>query len=602
MKPELIRTCFLLLALSVAAPQSPAQDKDPSPFDLIPAGTHIVVSMDGPAALAKKFAGTRLHKLLGSDAVAELVQKHRNSFEPILKKKLEALSFDLDELQKQLLDYSGKLVLAIHLGDRAIDFSDPPPELTVTVLLSPDGRTPLKQICTKVAETIQEEHSDRLEEVEFEGRRFSHVPSGDHRGGEFLVPFMHRGHLCLCFAAKDPRVVLRRILNPEQKQAYRPSARLADKGFFVRIDLRSLMGFVRRSIQQLDEDQDTRWTNLFDELGCRSLEHLEIMTEARPPYVVQETRLQLNARRAAALFALFPDKPGPSPLQAILPVDVQKAGMFFLDLTRLHAAVMHAGFTEVLAVARLKSEFETMFDLRLKEDVLQHVSGHLLLLEQAATDVDGEEEEFDRYSPFGKGLQQIGRYCLAVSLRDPEAFARSLEKIVRKRGLHAARKTRDFKGFKIQKVNIMGLTHVHYAVTDRALILAVGYGGGVRAMQSALECEQRVTRGKEPLPLPKAAADRAATETDGHYAIGYEDLTASFRVIRREFEATKQMVNEGYEGGLEEAMRQDESVRAWLSAGDFLVQLSHLFKRFDLGTTTSVLRYKDRAIVYRSIW
>ena len=181
-------------------------------------------------------------------------------------------------------------------------------------------------------------------------------------------------------------------------------------------------------------------------------------------------------------------------------------------------------------------------------------------------------------------------------------FAKSLEQIIRKRGLHAARKTRDYKGFKVGKINLAGLTSLHYVITSRALLLAIGDGGGVRAMHSALDCESRVAKGEEPLPLRKDIADRVAIESGDHYGIGYDDLAAIFGMVRQEYDNIREMMEEYYDGGLGEAMREDASLRVMVPMMKVMIEFADLLKPFDLGMTAAVLRYKGREIVQRLIW
>lgn len=604
MRPELTRARWLLAALSATMLPCPAQDGDPktSVFDLIPANTHIVISIGGPAALAEKFAGTRAMKLFGSDAFAKVLRKHWQPMERTLKKKLDEHSFDLDTLLGQLHDYRGDIVVTWHLGDKAIDFSAPPRQVTFTVLLGPDDNLPLQKLCDNVAEAIKETQGDRVEELEFEGRRFFRMQTGRRGRNHLLLPFMHRQHLCL-MVCNDPQAALRRLLNPEQKPTYRPQAPLADKAMFADVNLQSLMALMRRSLQRLDENEDSEWNSLFDDLGGRCLERLQLMVAARPPYLVYEIRLQLNNRNLGLLSALFPEQPGTSPLGTMLPGDIQSAATFYLSLPRLHAAAEQAleGRTDLpFRFSSLGEQFESVFELRLKEDVLAHVGGHVLLMEHATMDRE-DVDEGDLFNPVAELVRELSPYCLAVSLEDAGAFGNSLERMLRKRGLHAARKTRDYKAFKMREVNLAGVP-LHYTVTSRALLLALGDGGGLRAMRSALDCESRVVKGEPGPGLRRDVEERVAIEPDPRYGIGYDDLMGLLATGRQEYDRARKMVEEYYEGGLEEAMREDTSLRLWMPLVDALLDFGDLLRPFDLGTQAAVVRYQGRRIVQRLIW
>src|SRR5262249_34928217 len=101
------------------------------------------------------------------------------------------------------------------------------------------------------------------------------------------------------------------------------------------------------------------------------------------------------------------------------------------------------GVADVVPLKREDAEqaFERACKVRLKEDLIDHLGKEVLTVKGAADAEPGDAE------PNGSEMTaMMGAFrgmCIAVSLRSGAAFGESLEKLVRARGLHAARKTED---------------------------------------------------------------------------------------------------------------------------------------------------------------
>jgi hypothetical protein len=102
--------------------------------------------------------------------------------------------------------------------------------------------------------------------------------------------------------------------------------------------------------------------------------------------------------------------------------------------------------------------------------------------------------------------------------------------------------------------------------------------------------------------MRKEIAERVAIDSEGYYGIGYDDLGWIFKSIRQEYDNARKMMEEYLEGGMEEAMREDASLRMLVPLMKLAFEFGDLLKPFGLATTAAVLRYQGREIVHRSIW
>jgi hypothetical protein len=96
-----------------------------------------------------------------------------------------------------------------------------------------------------------------------------------------------------------------------------------------------------------------------------------------------------------------------------------------------------------------------------------------------------------------------------VTLRDGKAFADAVEKALRKRGLHAARKTEEYAGVKVHRMNLLGSYPIEYAIADQLLVLGIGGREGTqRNLRGVLDRAAAAAAGKPARDLPAPVSAR----------------------------------------------------------------------------------------------
>ena len=151
MKSPLTRTLVLTpLLLALVAPAAAQQPTDAtSKVNLVAQEPLFVAHLDGPDKLRTTFLPTNLGKLFASDEFHGLIDPFLKMLEQMKEQASGQVPIDLDELQKTIQNYSGRLTLAMHVVANEIDFDSGEPPFGFTFILSPDGTTDLKGLCDK---------------------------------------------------------------------------------------------------------------------------------------------------------------------------------------------------------------------------------------------------------------------------------------------------------------------------------------------------------------------------------------------------------------------------------------------------------------------
>jgi hypothetical protein len=98
--------------------------------------------------------------------------------------------------------------------------------------------------------------------------------------------------------------------------------------------------------------------------------------------------------------------------------------------------------------------------------------------------------------------------CFVVPLRDAKLAAQNLDKALRARGMHAARKTEDYGDTKIYSLRLLGMMRVEYAFAADVFVLGLGDGEATRKnLRSVLDTV--AARGKGGAATELSAAVQA---------------------------------------------------------------------------------------------
>jgi hypothetical protein len=224
--------------------------------------------------------------------------------------------------------------------------------------------------------------------------------------------------------------------------------------------------------------------------------------------------------------------------------------------------------------------------VRPKEDLIDHLGNGLLQVVDSAALAEADLDD-----PMA-GLAG----CFVLPLRDGKAFGESLEKALRARGMHAARKTEDYEGAKVHRLRVAGMIELEYAVTDDLLLLALGAETSRQQLRGVLDARRQ--GGSDKLPasvqpyvdaLPKGWNGLSATQ----FATTLTAMSRAFAMLeeRGGFDDEE----EGAEDGAEE--------RAMLTMiRDLTAKLGGELERLGLGLMVGATYTDPNRIAGRVLW
>ena len=351
LKTTLVATPLLL---ALIAPVAPASAQDPTTqktaaakeaaagkVNLIAENPLFVAHVDGPEKLRARFLATNMGKLFASDEFKGLLEPMLKTFEQMKEQASGMVPVDLDELEKAIKGYSGRLTVAMHVVGE-IDFASSEPPLGFTVVLSPDGVTDLKGLCEKCTKLAEEEGGDQAFDLEVEGKTFRCInETGEYEEGEWAatVPFIHAGHGVMCISS-NLKQSLKLVLNPDQKPRFEASPEFKANSLGARVDIAKIVSMIEEGLksQHGDDFADSPAKVTLDLLGVRSLDALTMSYRAMGPYVASSTVVQFNDADRGLLAAMFPKSNAPNPFLNSLPRTTSLAQTFHFDFGTLYAS------------------------------------------------------------------------------------------------------------------------------------------------------------------------------------------------------------------------------------------------------------------------
>ncbi|MBI5853537.1 MAG: hypothetical protein HZB39_21215, partial [Planctomycetes bacterium] len=220
----------------------------------------------------------------------------------------------------------------------------------------------------------------------------------------------------------------------------------------------------------------------------------------------------------------------------------------------------------------------------LHKDLLGALDGQLLLMNDTTANFEGgagEEEDFEMQ----------GLYTVVVGLRDPASFEAMLERVLRSRGLHAARKTAEYRGTKVRSMSVL-VAELHYAFVAEGMVIGIGPTGADNVRKVV---DQSLARAEGQA---SAAPDAAIAKRLALLAPGWRDLgTSSLNLSTSAMDQVLQMAfadleRDADEGPGEEALgAMQKAIEAYLG----------LARRFDLLASVSSMKVESGRLRIESI-
>lgn len=556
---------------------------------LVPDDAFFVAWSGTPGSLADHFAGTGLARLAASSEVTDALDYASMVAGTALDDILAGVDLDGESLGDILRDDKGTFVLAaggdLHAhpeGSREQGWTAAV-EPWVVLAWEPQNDTDLQHLSEQLSLAADQHLGDQLSELTLSGSHFRVL--GVDNLGEFpdlqtVMPFVENSTL-LMVAGTDPERVLEKVLwSPEDTLGTRPD--LLDAPVGIWFNIAAYQTAVDDWFARMGPEYAGMFAAFLDAMGLRAIKDASIDLWPAEEFVAIEFRLDMRPddRGILAAFANVHNHP----LRALdfVPAHQDNWSISRCEIVEVYEALARAadalglpGYTR----EDLEAEFTEQFRVQLRQDLIDHMGDEIVTVGSPKTP---DEDELDDLSDPMAGLDGT---CFGITLRDPRSFDASFEAVLRSRGLHAARKTEEYRSFDVHRINVLG-TPVLYTVSNELLLVAVGPAGGI-ALREVLDEEHDRTQGIERQPLPEEILRRLEQAPESITGISVASLSKTVQDMAV---------------SLRPLLEQSGTYEAADTTERILTTLQELVRRHDLDQMVGVSFVEGSALVSRLIW
>ena len=462
-----MRTALLIPLFCVAAA---AQDVDPNRF--VPANSTVVVRVAAPAKWKAKFEKSQIGKLMQAATLAPMLDQMEAGMQGLFAELRGSGKFDADLLERLWSDYKGDMVFALQFDGskmgEAIASGEVPP-MSLIVSFTPDGSYDLGALTDALQKSIEENDEGRKPLRDLQVGDLQLRVSDDEQM-QISVPKLVDGHMVMLFGNKLDEQAAGMLAKDGRRPGGDAEATLSVHAS-IGGALAGLLDFVAEQAQQGGAPIDI--AEVFGSMGLTSLETLDLQIGADGSQLVADFDLNLNDKDPGLLGMVMLDQGAPKLLRYV-PANAEHFGASAFDLGALYK-VASTIWTSLEGMTPMSfGDFEAMaaeeLQVRLKEDLIDQIGTEILNISDFDAAIEAAAKAEDEEDP----AAMFAGSCICLSLRDGKKFGESLEKAIRARGMHAARKTEDYQGAKVHRLSLGGVVETEYCVTDDMLLLVIG--------------------------------------------------------------------------------------------------------------------------------
>ncbi|MFM1872719.1 MAG: hypothetical protein RL398_2141 [Planctomycetota bacterium] len=463
----------------------------------IPADSSVVVRMAAPARMREQFQKTQFAKLFQAPSLVPLMQQIEQGAQGMMEELRTSGEFDADLLEKLWSDYRGEMTFALQFdaaGMAAAAENGETMPMAMVFAMTPAEGYDLGALAAAIA---------KFTEANDEGRRpLKDLQVGDHLlritadelEPQVSIPTIIDGHLVMLMGTDLEQQAAKLVAQENRADAD------GTDSIYVDAKLGAAIGeFLDMVTAQADaEGAPFDVGGLMAATGLGAIDSLRLRVGAEDKHLTMAFDLDLLDKPLGLLGVAMVDQAEPKLLR-YLPPSAENFACGALDIGAMYRAVGEIWGGMEMLVEMSFEDFEAMaaeeLKIRLKEDLIDHLGTEMLTISDLRATMEAalaDESEEDPMTMFAGS-------CYVLSLRDGKAFGESLEKAIRARGMHAARKSEEYQGSKIYRIAFAGLVETEYCVLDDALVVAVGGDEASRANLRAV-LDQRAGGASGGLP------------------------------------------------------------------------------------------------------
>jgi hypothetical protein len=544
-----------------------------SSSSVIPANPLITLHLDGPQALRAAFLPTNLGKMFAGPEFQEMVAPITQMLEAMKEQAGGELPFDINTVSDTVINYRGRLVIALHLLDDAIDFTSPnPPDFMLTVALTPDGATDLAGMCTGITD-LAAGLGDQISEITSKGKKIT-VMSPDPTAS-IAMPFMHNGHAVMMISS-NIEMAADKLLNDETPRHSTPS-RLNKANMGVSIQAKQIITLLTEAAGET-MDWAMMGKPILERSGLKSLETIDLTILTRGPALLQEVVFNFNQNDRGILGMVMPSGAKKTALTNLLPADAMTASAWPWDMQKLYSTVQSIfddlGDDAPIPFDELLSEFETEFGVALKEGIFDTFGNGLMNVQIES------EDDIDIMNP----LSMVNGITFGMHMKDGKTLGKSIDTMLRSAGMHAGRTKDEHQGFLVYHLNVAGLADVHYAATPSLFIFGLGDAGGdvIRKVLGQLKAQED---GVEEAKLTETVRNRLKMVPGNWTGLSWTNVESQIYTLMNQLD-----------------MVSSELPPEFAPVLDVLDGMPKLLKAYNLREQVSVIRTEGNRWVLQWMW
>jgi hypothetical protein len=547
------------------------------PATIIPKNPIFTMHIDGPAALRAAFLPTNLGKMFAGPEFKDMIAPVKQMIESGKEQLGGEVPFDLNEIEKAIYGYRGRISAAFHLLDEAIDFTaNEPPAFTVTIVLTPDGKTDLAAFCKKSQEFVKEKMGEALEEMEVGGKTISYFHDEDDHAPGFSVPFMHKDQAVILIT-KDLKKAAEAVLAEDAEHHSRDKA-YASASLGLSINVKKITQLLSQAASDsMGPEWDDIGAHILKGSGVLSIDSVDMTYRAKGPALLSQVVINFNQNSRGVIGAFFQAQSARSSLIAMLPRGAMSASAMPFDLKTAYKSVKaifeSMGDAAPTTFDEVEEQFKEHFGLRLFEDLIGLFGENIMTIQM-------ETDEIDVSNPLGA----LDGMCFGFDVSDGVKMGKTIDTMLRKDGLHAGRKKKEYKGFTVYDLTIAAMFELHYAVTDNLLLLGIGGAGG-DAVRAGLDEAKNRADGQDPVALPKSISNRLNMVSPAYTGLGWSNVQAQSEGLVSQLDAVAGSLPPEFDMFIE-----------------MLDKMPPLLKTYGVNHQVAVIRTSGNRWVYENIW
>jgi hypothetical protein len=315
---------------------------------------------------------------------------------------------------------------------------------------------------------------------------------------------------------------------------------------------------------------------LFSRLRMLGLKELALTMAPRDEHVLMDVLITEDPQQPSILDLLRPADSGAPDLLPVVPRSHRSWSLAHLRSQELVDMALEVTdlFMPGFDMSALDAMFGEQFEgLSLSQDFLTHLGDEVLWLSDPEAGMDADLGE----DPMGL----VDGIAIGFELKDASAFAKSLDQMLRSRGLHASRKTSEYRGIETFEMPFLGMVPLEWAFGADFMILGIGPSGAEQA-HLVLDAEIARRAGEEPPPFPEPVRERLDVMPSNWVGASVTEITPILDMMAD--------------------LLGDEEIGALPEMADMFRVLSGLARRYGLNSVVSTNTFEDGRVLSRTVW